>query len=92
MTKTTRVRITIQTERLLVIGHSRSLYGLCVGCGDEVRMATIDQAAALRRSSSLEVYRLIEAGHLHFMETPEGSLLVCLNSLNGSTINSERMK
>jgi len=88
MTRTTRTRITIQTERVLVMGH-RSLYGLCIECGDEVRMATIDQASAMVGVSSREIYREIESGNLHFMETPKGSVLVCFNSLNDSNL---RMK
>jgi len=88
MTRTTRTRITIQTERVLVMGH-RSLYGLCVECGDEVRMATIDQASAMGGVSSREIYREIELGNLHFMETPQGAVLVCFNSLNDSNL---RMK
>ena len=82
MTKTRRMRITIQTERLLVMSHGKSLYSLCSTCGDEVRMVTIDQAATLARLSSREIYREVEAGMLHFIETTEGSLLVCFNSLN----------
>ncbi|HZM86922.1 MAG TPA: hypothetical protein VFF31_10390 [Blastocatellia bacterium] len=83
MTKTRRMRITIQTERLLVMNQGRSLYSMCSTCGDEVRMVTIDQAATLARLSSLEIYREVEAGVLHFIETAEGSVLVCFNSLNG---------
>ena len=90
MTKTKRLRITIQTERLLVMSHSRSLYSLCVACGDEVRMVTINQAATLARLSSREIYREVEAGMLHFIETTEGSVLVCFNSLNG--LNLDRRK
>ncbi|HZM86925.1 MAG TPA: hypothetical protein VFF31_10405 [Blastocatellia bacterium] len=91
MTKKTRTRITIQTERVVVMSHRRSLYSLCAGCGDEVRMVTIDQATTLVRSSSREIFREIEAGMLHFIETTEGSVLVCFNSLNASNLKPERM-
>jgi hypothetical protein len=92
MTKTRRMRITIQTERLLVINRSRSLYSLCAACGDEVRMVTIDQAAVLARVTSREIYREVEAGMIHFIETTEGSLLICVNSLNDSSLQTERTK
>jgi hypothetical protein len=91
MTKTRRMRITIQTERLLVLNSCKSLYSLCDRCGDEVRMVTIDQAAMLARLSSREIYREVEAGMLHFRETAEGSVLICFNSLNGSNLEQERM-
>jgi hypothetical protein len=92
MTKTRRMSITIQTERLLVINRSRGLYSLCAACGDEVRMVTIDQAAVLARVTSREIYREVEAGMLHFIETTEGSLLICFNSLNDSNLQTERTK
>ena len=90
MTKTRRIRITIQTERLLVINQGRSLYSPCSACGEEVRMVTIDQAAALAPVSSREIYREIEAGMLHFTETTGGSILVCFNSLNESNLNRRK--
>jgi hypothetical protein len=92
MTKTRRMSITIQTERLLVINRSRSLYSLCAACGDEVRMVTIDQAAVLARVTAREIYREVEVGMLHFIETTEGSLLICFNSLNDSNLQTERTK
>ena len=91
MTKTRRMRITIQTERLLVMSHEGSLHSICSTCGDDVRMVTIDQAARLARVNSREIYREVEAGLLHFMETTDGSVLICLNSLNGSDIERERI-
>jgi hypothetical protein len=89
MTTTKRMRITIHTERLLVMSGSRSLYSLCAACGDEVWMVTIDQAAILARVNSRDVYREVEAGMLHFIETNEGLVLVCFNSLNGSDLNKK---
>jgi hypothetical protein len=87
---TRRMRITIQTERLLVMSSSESLSSLCAACGEEARMVTIDQAARLARVNSREIYREVEAGMLHFMETTEGSLLICFNSLNGSNLNRRK--
>jgi hypothetical protein len=55
-------------------------------------MVTIDQSAVLARVTSREIYREVEAGMLHFIETTEGSLLICLNSLNDSNLQSERTK
>ena len=89
MTKTT-LRITVQTERVLTMGVHRSLYGPCVECGDEVRMVTIEQTAALAGVTSLQIYHQIADGKLHFMETREGSLLVCFNSLNCSRLDGNR--
>jgi len=44
-------------------------------------MVTPDEAAALSRVSSLTIYRWLEAEKLHFIETSDGLLLICINSL-----------
>ena len=86
MKTTRRIRISIQTERSLVMSGGRSLYSLCSMCGVEVHMVTVDQAALLARVGSLEIYREIEAGQLHIQETSGSGLLICLNSLNESNL------
>jgi excisionase family DNA binding protein len=45
-------------------------------------MLTVDEAAALTGASSRSVYRRVEAGQLHFAETPEGRLFICPNSIS----------
>ena len=44
-------------------------------------MFTPGQAALISGLSSREVYHRVEMGEVHFMETVEGLLLVCLDSL-----------
>ncbi|PYS46756.1 MAG: hypothetical protein DMF68_18180 [Acidobacteria bacterium] len=53
----------------------------CAPCGQQVRMVTADEAAGLAGVSSRTIYRRVEAESLHFMETNEGRLLICTNSL-----------
>lgn len=48
-------------------------------------MVTPAQAAAIARSSVRAVNRGVQAGEIHFVETPEGLLLVCVNSLEASS-------
>ena len=52
----------------------------CYECDEEVSMVTVEQATAMTGMSG-EIHRLIEAGQIHFAETTEGSVLICLNSL-----------
>jgi hypothetical protein len=77
-----RREVTIETERILVISrrHSRPILW-CDGCAKEVSMLTVDEAAMMTRSTSRMIFKLVEAGRLHFTETPEGKLLICFNSL-----------
>ena len=48
-------------------------------------MLTPDEAAALAQSTARDIYRRVEAGGLHLIETDDGALRVCVNSLGGTT-------
>jgi excisionase family DNA binding protein len=76
-----RVEILIETERLLIAGGRHAMTLRCDECAIEVRMITVDEAAILAGESARTIYGWVEAGRLHFLETPEGRLLICLNSL-----------
>jgi hypothetical protein len=77
-----RTEITIETERLLII-HRRKppARAWCPSCDVEVQMITADEAAQLSFISSRLIYRLVEADELHYVETPENRLLICMDSL-----------
>ena len=83
MKKERRMEITLRTERRISIKSSRALTALCEHCGRQVQMFTPGQAALVSGLSSREVYHRVEAGEVHFTETVEGLLLVCLDSLLG---------
>lgn len=79
--KKIRTRILIETSQVSLV---RKADGLPVVQCDECAtlMVTLDEASALCATGMLFIFRLIEAGAIHFTETPKGELLVCLNSLN----------
>ena len=83
MKKERRMEITLRTERRISIKSSRALTALCEHCGRQVQMFTPGQAALVSGLSAREVYHRVEAGEVHFTETVEGLLLVCLDSLLG---------
>ena len=93
MKKTKRTKITIERERLLVVATARArAQGWCEPCRAEVKMVGAAEAAAITGFSQRAIFRLIEAGRLHFSETPRGVLSICLNSLleHGSTEGESR--
>jgi hypothetical protein len=53
----------------------------CVGCGAAVEMVPPDVAAVVAEVSARAVFGWVEAGRVHFTETPAGALLVCVESL-----------
>ena len=78
-----RTEITIETERLLIIrSRKTSAQAWCTSCGRQVQMITIDEAAQESKVSSRLVYRLVEADQLHFIETTDKRVLICVNSLH----------
>jgi hypothetical protein len=89
MRKKKSTTITFETERQIFIRHRQSVFALCEACGYEVRLVSVDEAAAMARINSLAVYRLVEAGKLHHTETTVGALLVCAASL-GDLISNQK--
>ena len=74
--------ITVETERVLVIRRRyRAVEEWCDGCGDSVLMIRPDQAAQVSGKSLRAIFNEVEAAALHFLERPDGMLLICLNSL-----------
>jgi hypothetical protein len=49
-----------------------------------LREGVREKIAVIPRKTVLVIYRWIEAKHLHFTETPEGLLMVCLNTLGSN--------
>ena len=80
--KKQRTEVTIEKQELRIIREpGSSAWGLCPQCGIEVRLVSANQAAALAGESTRAIYRWIEDGMVHFTETSEGHLFVCLASI-----------
>jgi len=54
----------------------------CGICGEDVKMISAEKAATICHCSRRKIYRWIEEGDLHFIETPDGEALVCGRSLS----------
>ena len=80
--KTRRTRITVETERVLIVrGHSCESDGWCNQCGAKVKLVAPEVAASLSGLSRRAVYRLIETGQVHFTESRDAIVSICLESL-----------
>jgi hypothetical protein len=53
----------------------------CDDCDREARMLTHEDAARISGLATRKIFQMIEAGEIHFVETAEGDLLVCIDSL-----------
>jgi hypothetical protein len=79
-----RTEIIVETDRIILVRRRRrekSFALWCAACGAESLMLTVEEAATMLGASAMSVFRLAEAGQLHWTETQEGSLLICRASL-----------
>jgi hypothetical protein len=74
-----RTRITIETERILIIARQHAAYGWCERCGLEVELIPSAQASHLLHLAEERLHRQ-QQGKLH-LEQAKGGLVVCLKSL-----------
>ena len=74
--------MTIETDQVFVIRWRRPrVRARCQQCAELDKMVTARQAAALIRVDSRLIYHWVATEQLHFAETADGLLLICLNSL-----------
>jgi hypothetical protein len=79
--KRTEIFTEMQVE-IEIRGRTRRLAPVwCGECGAAVALVPPDVAALVAEVNARTVFGWVEAGRVHFTETPDGALLVCLNSL-----------
>lgn len=81
MIRTRTTEITVETEETVVIRRPTTVRVWCVKCATAVLAARPEVAAAATSVSPREIYRRVESGAVHFQESADGSLLVCLDSI-----------
>ena len=91
MKRIRRTEVTVETDEITII---RSLEGIvappCPECSEAVVMITPEQAALMTCTNIRAIYRWLEAGWVHYGETPGGSLLVYPDSILKRAIQSHR--
>ncbi len=83
-----RAEITFEIEEAIVIRQGEKLLReFCPLCEIVADMLTAQLASALSKKPEREIFRLIEAGKLHFNETGGG--LICFDCLTASSAEQE---
>ena len=82
--KRTRTEITIEFDEVIqATGHSNGeSRELCAACGRESFLVTPQQAAVIAGVTVREINRWVESDLVHYAETADGFLLVCVHSLS----------
>ena len=79
-------RTFIETRQIALVVDSASESGSpCEICGSDSRLVSPLLAAQILRTDTRAIYRLIELGGIHFIETVEKQIFVCLASLAEKT-------
>ena len=60
----------------------------CDRCQSPTQMLTPDLAATISGITLRTLFQWIESGQIHFVETPEGRVFVCLQSVTANAIQS----
>lgn len=84
-----RIEIAQETNSIVVRRSGKTSDRWCDSCGRYVRMVTAEQAALVSGRSLRDLIRVIDNGDLHYHETPEGLLSICLDSLTGHDVSQE---
>ncbi|MFL6231048.1 MAG: hypothetical protein ACJ741_19910 [Pyrinomonadaceae bacterium] len=72
----------MERHRVLAVGGKQaSVSAWCAACGAVVEMLTAEEAARRAATSVRDVFRRVEAGEVHYAETPQGHLLICARSI-----------
>jgi hypothetical protein len=77
-----RTEVTVETDEIVVIRSSQTtIVPLCPQCCDAVPMITTEQAREMASANTRAIYRWVEEGLVHSIETAEGVVFVCPRSL-----------
>jgi hypothetical protein len=88
MRRKIRTEITVEHHQVLII-HAPAIEGniRCSICQMQGLMASAEDTASLLSMTRREVYRAVETGNVHFIETMDGVLFVCIESLLSARSN-----
>ena len=82
-----KVKSNVERPQVFIINRpSVSEQRSCSRCVESSGMITADEAAALRGVSTRVIYRCLEDGTIHFIET-KGQLFICLKTLVATAKN-----
>ena len=81
--------ITIEIESLLILRSRSSRAVWCPVCGIEAEMIALGDTSVMSKFDQTAFQQWLNSGNLHRAEAPDGSSLICLNSLLARMQNSK---
>lgn len=83
MLKEKRIEIAFELANEFIFDKTRAedQTAWCSGCGEFAPLISLQTAALLEKTTTVEIFRQAETGDLHHQATTEGALLICFSSL-----------
>jgi hypothetical protein len=75
------MKITIESDSLLILHGGSPLRTWCPDCASEVEMIPLDGVGVISNLARAEVVAWIQSEDLHHAMTADGAPLICLNSM-----------
>ena len=82
MNATRRVKIKLEKHELKVIRFGRRRKFFCEICQMETQHLTVSQMAIVLAISEMNIFRLAECKQIHSIETMDGKLMLCADSIH----------
>lgn len=79
--------ITIETDSLLILQARSSNRRWCPACSAEVEMIGLENIGVVSNLDRLALEQWLNSASLHCSQFPDGTSLICLNSLLASVQN-----
>lgn len=76
-----QTRITIETESLLILQGRNSRRAWCPQCAAEREVIALEEVGIISNLDRSAFEEWVNSGELHRSESPDGSTLICLDSL-----------
>ncbi len=75
------IRITVETDTLLVVHRAMALSTWCPSCGAQVDAITLTPDSFSEPAAVTQMQQWLAAGKLHLWHTTDGTVQVCVTSL-----------
>jgi hypothetical protein len=75
------IRITVETETLVIVRHAKAAMSWCPSCCAEVDVVTIDAGSLVELANAAQIRQWQATGKLHLLQQANGLFQICVGSL-----------
>lgn len=77
-----QIKLRIETHELKIVRFGRRQKFYCEICETKTQHLTVAQMAIVLGISEINVFQLAESRQLHWLETADGKLMICAESIH----------